>query len=127
MRATRTLRCPLHRPTRIVCGAKVGKLVASWVEAFDGDDVGAGGGGRVRVGQFGQLEGLLSVSAIGGAEEGEEGLVLRDGHVLPIAERPSARCEAEAYKSDSPTKGSMRCPCRAGLRGDCEACLGEDS
>ncbi len=90
MRATRTLRCPLHRPTRIVCGAKVGKLVASWVEAFDGDDVGAGGGGRVRVGQFGQLEGLLSVSAIGGAMAAPNGEGL--GANTFIAEEDGAFC-----------------------------------
>src|SRR5436190_22462783 len=41
-----------------------------------------------------------AVAAIGGAEEGEERLVLVDRQQLPVAERPPLRREAKTHDSD---------------------------
>jgi len=51
-------------------------------------------------GQIGQAESRLAISTIGGAENREEGGVLRDGHQLPLAQGPASGGEVTCKDSD---------------------------
>ncbi len=50
--------------------------------------------------KVGKAERPHAIAAIGRAEEREQGLVLIDGHQLPVAERPGLRREVEADELD---------------------------
>src|ERR1700733_4561936 len=54
--------------------------------------------------QIRQIKGGGAVASVGGAQKGEEGLVLVDGHCLPVAKSPAFRREVESEQFDLPEK-----------------------
>ena len=61
--------------------------------------------GKTRL-KVGQIKGVHAVAAVGGAEQVEERIVLRDGEALTIAKRPTPRGEIAAEHADFTDKRS---------------------
>jgi hypothetical protein len=63
------------------------------------DKAGAGVPGKASL-QIRQIEGGLSITPIRGSQQGEQGLILSDGHRLAIAHGPAFGCKVEGKNPD---------------------------